>query len=72
MVLLAGAHRQKTSQDLTNEHQKEILKIGAQADRAKSKGFAKKAEELEKMVEKMRKAMEPKVVWLAMIYDRGA
>ncbi|RXW19249.1 hypothetical protein EST38_g6618, partial [Candolleomyces aberdarensis] len=70
MVLLAGSHRQKTSEDITAEHQREILKIGTQADRAKSKGNTRKAEELEKTVDKMRKAMDPKVVWLAMIYDR--
>ncbi|KAJ2911591.1 hypothetical protein MD484_g8823, partial [Candolleomyces efflorescens] len=70
MVLLAGFHRQKTSEDVTQEHQKEILKIGAQVDRAKSKGNATKAAELEKMLEKLQNAMEPQVVWLAMIYDR--
>ncbi|KAJ2915367.1 hypothetical protein MD484_g5013, partial [Candolleomyces efflorescens] len=70
MVLLAGAHQQKTSQDITAEHAKEIIKLGAQADKAKSKGNTRKAAQVEEVIEKMKKAMEPKVVWLAMIYDR--
>ena len=71
MVLLAGAHRQRTSQDLTREQRMEIKKLLVQIERADSKNQERKKEQLEDTVSKLRDAMEPQTVWLVILYDKG-
>ncbi|KAJ2927779.1 hypothetical protein H1R20_g9313, partial [Candolleomyces eurysporus] len=70
MVLLAGAHRQKTAQDLSKERRQEIQKLLGQIERLASKRKERKREELETTVSKLREAIEPQTVWLTILYDK--
>jgi hypothetical protein len=71
MVLLAGSHRQQVSKDLTKKQHTEILHLQVDADKAKSKGQVDKQREIERKIVQLRVAIEPRVVWLAMLYDHG-
>ncbi|KAJ2911385.1 hypothetical protein MD484_g9029, partial [Candolleomyces efflorescens] len=70
MILLAGAHRQRVSEDLTKEHTKELLKLEKQLEKALADGQMGKENELRVLIGNLKNAMEYRVVWLVMVYDR--
>ncbi|KAJ2913129.1 hypothetical protein MD484_g7297, partial [Candolleomyces efflorescens] len=70
MILLAGAHRQKLSLDLTKEHTKEIQKLEKRLEKALTDGDARKETEIRGTMEDLRNAMQYRVIWLAMVYDK--
>lgn len=68
MVLIAGSHRQKISQELTKKHLSEIKKYESQLERANETGNEPRQAAIQAKIDGLRSAMEPKAVWLAMIY----
>lgn len=71
MVLLAGHHRMKVSEDLSKMHRLEITKLEGKLDRATAGGQQRKVRQLSTQIKNMKAALEYQIVWLAMIHDKG-
>lgn len=71
MVLLAGSHRQQVARDLTLHQQKEIFRLEVKVDKASSRRQLDKKKALQEQIAQLRGAIQPRVVWLAMLYDKG-
>ncbi|KAF6750607.1 hypothetical protein DFP72DRAFT_1072314 [Ephemerocybe angulata] len=71
MVLLAGGHRQATSMDLVDPHDKEIEKLKKKITALGPNRREDRAEQIQAQIDKLLAAREPKCIWLAMFYDRG-
>ncbi|KAJ2912801.1 hypothetical protein MD484_g7606, partial [Candolleomyces efflorescens] len=70
MVLLAGAHRQETSKSLVQGHQHELERLQKKIEKLETRDVGNAIAVEREKVQKVKDAMEPRVVWLVMVFDK--